>query len=197
MHPSKKLLSRQFLPTNSSIWICCQRCSPLNEQIFARVARLFKKHKKNRKHHLNYSVKQQPCETSKCLIHIFFFFSFFPPLFFNFSCWSTLKSLMIQARCFSFIFFLFLFFFLKKSFIASIIQKVKCNRDVFPWWILQKKKKTQLKELDEKPIYTPYTHQFQFLVFYSLVHFTIFQSRCHVFLLNSIIWLNFFEFASL
>lgn len=77
----KKLLSRQFSPTNSSIWICCQRCSPLNEQIFARVARLFKKHKKKRKHHLNYSVKQQPCETSKCLIHTFFsFFSFSSPL---------------------------------------------------------------------------------------------------------------------
>lgn len=74
--------------------------------------------------------------------YIFFFFFLFPPLFFNFSCWSTLKSLMIQARCFSFIFFLFLFFFLKKSFIASIMQKVKCNRDVFPWWILQKKKNT-------------------------------------------------------
>lgn len=76
--------------------------------------------------------------------HSYIFF-FFLPLFFNFSCWSTLKSLMIQARCFSFIFFLFLFFFLKKSFIASIMQKVKCNRDVFPWWILQKKKKNTIK----------------------------------------------------
>lgn len=158
-----------------------------------RVARLFKKYKK-RKHHLNYSVKQQPCETSKCLIHTFFF----SPLL-QFLLLIDFEKLDTRGISFLFFFFIFFFFlfFLKEiihHFPPSIMQRVKCNRDVFLWWILQKNtiKRARWKT-DTRHICINFSSWYFIRLFISQSS----SSTMSCILLNSITLIEFFEFAFL
>lgn len=127
--------------------------------------------------------------------HSYIFF----PLFFNFSCWSTLKSLIHEVFLFYFFFFIFFLFlfFLKEiihRFPPSIMQRVKCNRDVFLWWILQKNtiKRARWKT-DTRHICINFSSWYFIRLFISQSS----SSTMSCILLNSIILIEFFEFAFL
>lgn len=105
------------------------------------------------------------------------------------------------TRYFFFIFFFFIFFlflfFLKEiihRFPPSIMQRVKCNRDVFLWWILQKNtiKRARWKT-DTRHICINFSSWYFIRLFISQSS----SSTMSCILLNSIILIEFFEFAFL